>query len=443
MSVDSVKYLFALLFILAFPALCHASGRDSAPFWIERLSSPDAPVLTAEEIRVFNRDMVRRIDQMADISAMGGEVSGDALRDWLLYDPLPGPDEPRFYPGGEPVEYRFFEKILRNMDMEGVLPINPVSFGIVIEPTDIRAFPSESVIIKRPGGFDTFQYSAIYPTEPVALLHRSRDNKWGFFQTRFVRGWMRLDKAAFADRAGVSPGDGPFIVVTGNRVSVFSDTGLNEELYRLPMGTALYLSGSGGGGFYAVRLPRKGTDGLEWTTGYIDRGAEVSEGFLPYTRRNAVTQAFKMLGEEYGWGGRGGLRDCSAFVRDIFASMGVFLPRNSRQQSMIGGTAPGMDGLIAHGEKEAALKAAEPSITLLGMDGHVMLYLGDLEGRPYVIHQIYGYMDVHGLNVINKVSVTGLDLGSGSNSGTLKERIRSVSEIRLPPFGGGKAAEGL
>ncbi|MDP2690067.1 MAG: NlpC/P60 family protein, partial [Deltaproteobacteria bacterium] len=336
----------------------------------------------------------------------------------------------------------FFKRLAREIGFDGVLPSNPVTFGVVTERADVRAFPSSRAVIKRPGGFDTFQYSSISPTEPVALLHRSGDDKWGFFQTRFARGWIRLDKVAFTGRDGITPGGRP-IVVTGSYLAVYSDGGLRKEAARLPMGSVLYRAGRAGragdddGGPEApipVRLPKKTTKGLMWATGYIGRGADFSEGFLPYTRRNVITQAFKMLGEEYGWGGRDGLRDCSAFVKDVFASMGVNLPRNSRQQAFAGDIRLGLEG--PHGPEDIvrALGKAEPGITLLVMDGHVMLYLGSIDNRPHVIHQIYGYMEGRELKELKKASVTGLELGAGSKAGALKDRIRGVSEVRLPNF---------
>ncbi|MDO8303874.1 MAG: hypothetical protein Q7T18_11590, partial [Sedimentisphaerales bacterium] len=91
-----------------------------------------------------------------------------------------------------------------------------------------------------------------------------------------------------------------------------------------------------------------------------------------------------------------------------------------------------------------ALAGADPGITLLALDGHIMLYLGAVDGKPHVIHQIWGYMDAGGLTELKKVSVTGLDLGAGSQAGAFKERIRSVSEVTLAPsFIRQAPAEGL
>jgi len=203
------------------------------------------------------------------------------------------------------------------------------------------------------------------------------------------------------------------------------------------MGSVLYLAGQKGADvdspYYAVRFPAASTDGLVWKTGYVDRSSDVHVGFLPYTRRNIIKQAFKMLGEEYGWGGEKGRRDCSAFVMDVFASVGVRLPRNSAQQSSAGFIRLAPEAAGRPGAIDRTLEAADPATTLIALDGHIMLYLGAAGGGPHVIHQIWGYMDAGGLNELKKVSVTGLELGAGSEAGAFRDRIRGITEVNLPP----------
>ena len=434
-----MRRFFLLIIFLILPAGVVAAPLAGPGYWIDALAAPDSVVLTPGEIEKLNRAITASVDQMADVASMGDEVAGERLTGWLSFEPLPGLDAPRFSADGRLLGQGFFESIRKNMAFDKVLASNPIAFGVVAARGDIRAFPSDKVVIKRPGGFDTFQYSSIAPGEAVALLHRSADGEWGFFQTRFVRGWLRLDRVAFGERALLTPDeDGGFIVVTGSREAVYSDTALKWPVMTLPMGSVLYLAGERDvqdAPYYTVRFPAKSSGGLIWKTGYVDRRADVSEGFVPYTRRNIITQAFKMLGEEYGWGGAEGRRDCSAFIMDVFSSAGIFLPRNSSQQGAAGLVRPGIGraGEVTPGSIARALAGADPGITLLALDGHIMLYLGAVDAKPHVIHQIWGYMSEAGLNELKKVSVTGLDLGAGTEAGAFKERIRSVSEVTLRP----------
>lgn len=446
------RFFTFFLLIVLLPAGAMAAPPQGPAYWIDALAAPDSVVLTPVEIDALNRSITAGVDQMADVAGLPDEVDGSQLGAWLTFEPLPTPSEPRFSADNSPLGPGFFSSLRENMALDNLSPTNPVAFGVVVERADIRAFPSGRVVIKRPGGFDTLQYSSISPGERVALLHSSADGEWGFFQTRFVRGWMRLGKVAFGVREATG---GPlersgFIVVTGSRERVYSGAGLERPVMELPMGSVLRLAeGQGdkeGRPFYTVWYPASSPAGLAWKRGFVDARADVSEGFLPYTRRNIITQAFKMLGEEYGWGGEGGRRDCSAFIMDIFATAGIHLPRNSARQVSTGAVKlkPAPDALASPSAVARALKGADPGITLLALDGHIMLYIGEAAAKPYVIHQIWGYMDAGGLNELKKVSVTGLELGGGSEAGTFRERIKSISEVTLSPsFLNQATAQGL
>ncbi|MDP2690349.1 MAG: hypothetical protein Q8P48_09610, partial [Deltaproteobacteria bacterium] len=78
----------AFLAFLVISAASSAGRVDDPFFWIERLEAPDAVVLTRAEIEELNNAIIGRVDQMADIWAMPEAVSGERLRDWLLFDPV-------------------------------------------------------------------------------------------------------------------------------------------------------------------------------------------------------------------------------------------------------------------------------------------------------------------------------------------------------------------
>ncbi len=424
--------LFFLLFLLL-PSLAAAArtGVNTPDYWIRKLKAPDKAVLTAGEIASLNRSILEGDDQMAEVSLMPDLVSGSVLWGWLNEDVFPTVQ--RFDADGIPLDDGFFADLAYNMNLSGVMDENPVRFGYVIDRADIRAFPEGRPVLKSPSrsAFDTFQYSSVAPGEPVALLHTSVDGLWGFFQTRVVRGWLPLEKVALGEREELEKG-GELIVVTGSSVDIFDDIKLKKTVASVPMGAVFYLSKKRIRNGWAVRYPARGPDGLAWKDAYIKKSADVSKGFLPYTRRNVIRQAFKMLGEEYGWGGREGKRDCSEFIRSIFASMGVRLPRNSSRQAISGDVRAHEDYDITREDMALALEEAEPGTTLLGTPGHIMLYLGERKGVPYVIHQIFGYMDDSRLKVINKVAVTDLNIGARSKSGPFRERLKSVNYIKSP-----------
>jgi hypothetical protein len=125
---------------------------------------------------------------------------------------------------------------------------------------------------------------------------------------------------------------------------------------------------------------------LELLPALIPRTADIAPDALPFTRANILRQAFKFLGERYGWGGDYGTRDCSAFVSAVFASMWVVLPRNTGDQAR--------NRVFDHTHvsattDRAALVRDLQAGDLVYLPGHVMLVIGRIGDEPYVIHDIH------------------------------------------------------
>jgi len=464
-----------LAFILSVTALGAAAVDVQTPdYWINRLVEPDAAVLTHDEIAALNELILSRVDQMADIASLPDAIPGQRLREWLLHDPAPDLTAvERYNVRGARLDNSFADGLVASVNIDAVAESNPVRFGRVVRRADIRGFPTDEAVLRVPGtaAFDTIQYSSIYPPAPVALLHTSADNRWGFFQTPFVRGWMRLEAVAFAGRADITPasGDSEPLVITGSKVALYGDRGFKKPSAFLPMGSNLDIV-SEDAGAWQVRLPIRGADkdGLEWVDAFVDKKADAHRGSLPYTPRSIIQQAFKMLGERYGWGGRGGRRDCSEFLRNTFATVGIRLPRNSQQQALAGVISPedgaaftpdALNALLLETGAETETKAgagieveavaktgARPGITFLVTPTHIMLYLGNgpvarargsranaAKAVPYVIHQTHGYARNGKKRVVDRVIVSGLGYEEGkAGLWPLLGQVRAVTEVRLP-----------
>lgn len=399
-----------------------------ADFWIGRLDKPDEPMLSPKQIKELNNAILDEDDEMANVLELEDTVSKQDLTGWLFKYPIPQ-DKNMFDRKGKGIKQGFYEKLTDNMNVEGVKETNNLIFAVVVKRADIRAFPTDEPALKSPSAkdFDAFQYSAIYPPQPVALLHKSKDEKWGFFQTPFVRGWIKLDDIAFAKNRTDITQTTNSLVITGSRVNVFSGNRKKKSLETVPMGTTLVLQGEDKNR-WIVKFPEKDENGkLRWIDGFVDKKADVRIGPLVYTKRNVIRQAFKILGEEYGWGGRNGLRDCSSFIKDVFATMGINLPRHSSHQAATGQVLLDIDESASPEDIKNALDLAVPGITLFGLNGHIMLYLGSINGNYYTLHQLFGYHDKDGFRRVNKVVVTNLELGKGSNMGAIRERVKSVN----------------
>ena len=182
-----------------------------------------------------------------------------------------------------------------------------------------------------------------------------------------------------------------------------------------------------------VLVPERGADGsLRAVAERIPLGAELSHGYLPYTQANVIRQAFKMLGERYGWGGTYGSRDCSAFIRDIYLTFGIELPRNSLPQALT--PAEHTDAAKLTAAEREKLLAGSPAGTLVQMPGHIMLYLGTIKGKPYIIHSVYALAPsdaggADGVSVLNCVAVTDMEMRR-RNGSRIIDNIANINIIR-------------
>ncbi|MBI5892989.1 MAG: SH3 domain-containing protein [Deltaproteobacteria bacterium] len=424
--------IFGLIAVILFLTVFsnNASSYDitiSPSFWISQLDDPDSVLMNDEEINNFNDAIISSIDQMANIRAIGATISGDRIKEYLLHDPLPT-DKIMFDKNDRRISKRFYRDLEKNINLEDVKDAVPIKFGVIIKKADIRGFPTIEPILEYPKSldFDTVQYSTISPPEPAALLHLSKDKKWGFFQTSFVRGWIRLDKVAFAkDAAHITSMGSRFLVITGSYVHVYKDREFKKPLEKLPMGSRLSIINEDKDR-WSVSFPYRDENGiLKWGNAYVNKTSDVHREFLPYSKKNIISQAFKILGQGYGWGGINNKRDCSSFIKDVFATVGINLPRNSRQQITVGKALGNIDNGNSRDDLKALLNSAIPGITLLGLNGHIMLYLGSIEDRRYAIHSLFRY----GGKVVNKNVVTDLNLGNGAKNKAFIDRLKGITII--------------
>ena len=113
-------------------------------------------------------------------------------------------------------------------------------------------------------------------------------------------------------------------------------------------------------------------------------------------------------------------------------SMGIEIPRNSKEQGVIGTFLNHFEPFESEQQKIATLAVAREGMTLIRMPKHIMLYLGQVGGLHYVIHSTWAErysMTDDSKNRINQVIVSDLTLNGKSRIGSLFQRIVSINEV--------------
>lgn len=265
--------------------------------------------------------------------------------------------------------------------------------GLTLQTGDLRSLPTRRPQLKGFGhageglAFDRLQESLLPPGTPVWVCHASRDGAWLFCDTPIGSHWLAAEKVA---RAGEE------LIQRWRRAplaAILRDgTGLRDRqghfVCQTDLGALLPLVGQDGGGL-TLLAPRACAGQAQDVAVRLapDQAAPIP---LILTPTALARLAAPLLGQAYGWGGSFGGRDCSALMRDLFLPFGLWLPRNSRQQAEAGAQRIELEGLTA-GEKEALIRQqGRPGLSLLYMPGHIMLYLGQWEGRAVALHALWG-----------------------------------------------------
>ena len=422
----------------------------SADYWVNQTKNARQILKDQKEIADFNEALFSTDQNMVDMAVFPQQLPGDALRKQILTISKPNRSE-LFSPAGEILTSEGYEKYTDNLALENIPETVVVQFALVVKRSDMRTYPTNNRYYKSPDdqNLDRFQENGLFPGDALAVLHISKDNQWAFVQSYNYAAWVKLKNIAIGDRKVIDQYKkaSRFLVITGDKV----ETNFNPRVPALselqldmgvrvpladPEATGNNLYGQNPYTAYTVMLPVRNPNGvLEIRQALIARNKDVSRGYIPFTRENITRQAFKFLGERYGWGHSYNARDCTGFIMEVYKTFGIHMPRNSGQQGLGGfGENTRFTADSSRKEKLAALEGMDIG-DLVYVPGHVLMYIGDVNGKPYVIHDVsvFRYVDENGElyeGTLNGVSVTPLIPLFGSRESTYVDLMFNINRIR-------------
>jgi hypothetical protein len=105
-----------------------------------------------------------------------------------------------------------------------------------------------------------------------------------------------------------------------------------------------------------------------------------------------------------------GEQDCSKFLQEVYATVGLKLPRNSTSQSNVSDAKIELSGLSKTSKETFLRNSAMVGGTILHLKGHIVLYLGEYKGEPYIIHTVWGASSRH--FALGRTAVTSLNFNN-------------------------------
>ncbi|MGB0589246.1 MAG: SH3 domain-containing protein [Myxococcota bacterium] len=293
---------------------------------------------------------------------------------------------------------------------------------ITAKEADIRCVPMNEGLFTQPvdTAFDRNRCSRLHVGEVIRVLRTAADGAWLYVHAGHSVGWLyrpELSPAMQPESTSAYLGRSPHVVVTDD---------ITVEGTSFRMGRRFPGQRTKDGG-WALQVPT--VDGTKTVNAPAD--APLHLGAMPLTRATLWRLAMARLGEPYGWGGYQGGRDCSRLLMDLFSVFGVRVGRHSLVQAHAGSVIVDMKTMTSPQKLKALREAATSGVALVYMPGHVMLHLGEVDGRPYALSSISEFVTpcAEGDQVmrLDQVTVSDYELGRDTKRTAFIERITTLS----------------
>ena len=332
----------------------------------------------------------------------------------------------------------FFDEMKSNAEYENYLSLN--KRAITLKEVNIRAFPTDRPLLRDPKRagegfpFDYLQNSTIHANKPLLVTHYSKDRAWIHVFSSFAYGWVKVNEITFLEKKHTDIWQkAEQILITKENEPIYATDG--SFLFKSKIGMMFALIDEDKSDYTILTVSSyKNSQPLFLQSKISKRNAH--KGILSFNTQNVDQTIDEMLVSNYGWGGMYGQRDCSSTLRDFFMPFGIWLPRNSYQQSKVGEVIS-LDKLSDE-DKIATIKSkATPFKTLLYKKGHIVLYVGTFNDKVIVFQNTWGIRTKkngeEGRFIIGKTIFSTLNIGENlkgydAESGLLKN-LKSMNTL--------------
>jgi len=388
-------------------------------YWIEKIGDAEKLILNEEEIIKFNKKSFGKMkskgfkEWLYDLKTYPETITRKELLNTMNSYSSEGvfPSKTCYDVHTKKISETVKKEVLNQANFDGIPDEILVEWGMLVKREDLRAFPTDTVFAEEPKGidFDLFQLTILPVGTPVAILHQSKNGKWYYIQSMIYKGWVKRENIALSKNKKEVfdyANSDKFLMVTESRIETEPNPFIKEisnilfqmgdmipliDFDEIPESIPINnLHAQSPQGCYVVKIPVKDKEGLlEFRLALIARSNDICEGYLPYTRGNILRQAFKLLGERYGWNGMFKRIDCSQFIMNVYKTMNIIIPSFTRmQEEGAAGKSIEFNGSIQR--RESILNKLQPGDPI-HLKGHVVMYLDKVGENHYIIHSGSGY----------------------------------------------------
>lgn len=371
-------------------------NRATVDYWTGKNKSGEAAFVQTADLEMLNLQIQQKSSNtIVDLAKYPEKVyvqwMTNKITAAMKIGSFDAAETPKLFKSGTALTDFSYTQAKKNCGLDVLPAVCVVRYALTIDRTNLRLLPESAgwFTSETDTHYDQLQSTVLDPGEPVVVLIDSQDKEFVFVESRTYAGWVKPSALAFTDKATwmkyVAPQN--YLTVVASRKTI-------------PQGKAFYQMGGRillrapdlqKDGSWAVNIPSADANGILIEQGLnIPNDNGVVKGALACSENNLIRQAFRFLGEGYGWGGLENNVDCSAFAQDVYRSVGIELPRDSINQEKAMARSISLKNMTREQRLDILKKSKAGSLIFL--PGHVMIYLGtDDNGEPLAIHALSSY----------------------------------------------------
>lgn len=244
--------------------------------------------------------------------------------------------------------------------------------------------------------FDSLQQTTVYAGTPLYILGSTVDKKWNLVLTPDYVGWVHANVVANVNDDFVltwrNKAIKNLVGITQSNISIINQ--YQEFAFTAYVGMVFPLNKMTDS-YTEILIPFKEANGMARILKARLSNTVSTTLPLAASKENFAKIFLALKGRTYGWGGLNNYNDCSAEMKAIFTMLGIYLPRNTSEQSLAGIT---LD-LSKEDEEHRInnlMQKGKPLLTLVYIKGHIFLYVGnytDSNGNKFAL----SYQNMWGL----------------------------------------------
>ncbi|MCC8398794.1 MAG: SH3 domain-containing protein [Rickettsia endosymbiont of Labidopullus appendiculatus] len=248
--------------------------------------------------------------------------------------------------------------------------------------------------------FDNLQWSAIWAGTPLYIIGTTKDRAWSLVITPDFIVWVKSSGIARTTTEFVNKwqmaAKSHLVAITRTQTTITDTTG--QLLFSAYIGSIFPRVDSSSTLSKKLMVPSISNGYAE--VKYVEvPNQNTADMPLMVTQRNIANILSSLAGRPYGWGNLYFYNDCSAELKNFFATFGIWLPRQSSDQSKYGRM---VDMSSASPEQRISylMENGKPFLTIIYIGGHVVMYIGNYPNSHNKESPLMAmsYQDVWGLH---------------------------------------------